>query len=331
VYFFYYNNKISKNNFNNVPTNYNIINYINEVEENIQEKVDNYNKNKLKNIFLYNTPTNITDNNISPNEVKQLGFSSCADAVQYFKNNNLNMFLQTNELSTPLAEICSQYLATSSKDNINDLQDFNNNLKIITNDINNNLEDQVRNLKPEIIINQIENRNLQFKNDTNFSNDKSVGFIYNYYQNKMKEQLNPNLIQYTDLIYGNFSIIPNQFIQLNLWDMQILSNQIKFLYLNTPIISYKYKFSNINTGGKFIYIKLLSYNILDNDKLNQFEIHNFISFLNDIGFKPDTFINITTVNNNVYAIKTSSFDTMFLIKEKIDDKRTNYQFDTIIN
>lgn len=330
LFFNYYKNK---NNFFDIPvkTNYNIINYLNEVQ-NYQLEIQNKNKNiDLAKILLSSQSQSNISFDETPNKIKEYGFESCDQAINYFKNNNLNLFLPTNEIKTPIAEICKSYLSGVNTNNIDNLNNLNNNILNITDDINNNIDNNVLSLKPESMINYLEKRNSQITKDSNFLPDKPIGFIYNFYNNKMKEKLNPNLIPYTDIIYGNFSIIKNQFIQLNNWNIQILSNQIRFIYINTPILSYPYEFSNINTGANFIYIKLLSQNILSNNILNDYEINNFTSFLNDIGFRPNIFIHITLVNDNVYAIKSSNFDTLFLIKEMSNNNRTNYYLNANIN
>ena len=92
---------------------------------------------------------------------------------------------------------------------------------------------------------------------------------------------------------------------------------INFIYLNTRIISYKFKYSDINPGAEYIYIQLGESSIIDNTVLPENYTKDLIKLLNELNFRPEIFIHIAKIKDNTYAIKSSDFNTMFLIEEVV--------------
>jgi hypothetical protein len=313
----YFQIKQTKSKFDDTPSNtkYNIINYINEIQANENTMLKG--KKSIADIMLHNIPASgITVANLPP-ELEKYGFKSCESAVDYFKKNNLSMFVETAELPTPLASICASYLQGTDTKNLTDMTTLNSTLTDILTQVNKGLDLKFNAADTNTLLKYMESRYPQLATNPEFSQNKSIGHILNFYNNKMNQQLPSDLQIYTDMIHGRFQIIPNQFIQLNEWDMEILSNTIYFIYSNTRVVSYKFKYSDINPGAEYIYIQLRRASILDNTVLTEKDTNDFIKFLNDLNFRPGIFIHIAKITNNTYAIKSSDFNTMFLIEEVV--------------
>ena len=323
IYRIYYTT--SKNNFNNIDTKYNLINYIDEVQRNYSPV--------LTNNIPINTAVSILPKNI--NTINDFGFESCNDAINYFKTNNIDLYEQSREIPKPLAEICSSYLGSAEYD-FKDYQNYNHIISNIINDINNNLDSKLLSSNHILLKNYIENRYPQMLTDKNFTIDKTINNILQFYKNNTNKNTGDNLEKYSRFIYGNFNIIPNQFIQLNSWNIQILSDTINFIYLKTIVLSYNYNIIHINTKKhsnddiNFLYIKLGQYKIINIQIIQEYEIDNLIKLLNDLDFKPNKYIYISAIQLNVYAFKTIDFNTMFLIKKNLDYKQ-HISLNAIIN
>ena len=316
----YYRIKYNTSNRNNFyDTKYDIVDYISEIQSNESALLKN--KINLANVMLHDTPNSTSASN-PPDALSKYGFKSCESAVAYFKNKNLNIFVPTPEMPTPLAEICSSYLQTTDKANIQDLENLNSTVNKIVNQADKSIDSKLKSTNTSDLLNYMEGRYSELANDPVFNSKKSIGYIMQFYQKKMNKQLPDNLQLYTSMIYGRFKILPNQFIQLNDWDMEILADTINFIYSNTRIISYKFTYSDINPGAEYIYIHLGDLLIKDKGILLENDINYFIKFLNELNFKPNVFIHIAKINGNTYAVKSSDFNTMFLIEEIVGSTPT---------
>ena len=335
-----------RNNFNDITTEFNIVDYIEDVQKIQAQQLAN--NPSIKDILLSKETTPNIEYTV-PSEIKELGFSSCQDAIQYYKNNNLNMYehlpdsKDSVKLQQPLAQLCSEYLKGNAATQLQDLTDFNENIASIVSDVNKNINGKYAKLNTQNIKNYMESRHPQLATESVFALDKNTGWaplgvhsveealpgkILNFYKNKMNTKLDPNLQMYTNFIYGNYSIIPNQFILLNELDIQILSNVINFNLYGQTIFSYDYSFSDINISTKIIYIYIGELNkfTMSNDVITSYDLDKIIAFLTELGFKQGKFIHITEVKPLVFAIKTSDFKTMFLIKKNIATTDKQFEF-----
>ena len=321
----------SKNKFANIPTNYNIVNYVQDIQD---WENTNLGGKGISDILVSDNSIIPTFQNSTPPEINQLGFKDCSSAITYYKQNNLNMFVPTDN-NKSLVELCPDYLKTTDLTTIQDLSNFNQNISNIVMDIDKTIDAKYKNTDTSKLQNYIKSKYPQMNKNKVFSTDLSgdkLGMISNYYNTKMKNTLNPELQQYTDTIYGNFTIIPNQFVLLNGWNMQILSDTIKFITDNNTVLTYNYTFSDINMGVPYIYIKLGNLTIDETGLTSNYDITKLVTLLENLGFQHGKYVHIANIQGYTYAVKNSNFNTMFLIKKDIGSTTTNLQlFGQILN
>lgn len=342
------NNKLNKNNINDIDIVYNII------------------KNKLSNndnsIDLLNNSINylinIFENNIDTNYIKLFNLIKYIhEYIDLHARNNINNY-NLYKLENKLTLISIDYI--NKHNNINTFKEYIYSLIIYNEFITHEIiykHNLVPNIYKLLNFNIIDYNYYEYTNILIISSSKLIELLYEYFEIYYEKDNNydsnlslceniiiivfKNLYNYQNYIYN---INDHEYFGIYIYKISELYSSISYKY-NEEIINYIYKIIN-NINVKFIeedinifeecaniLTKIKDYKIINNDQFNiiKSSVNKYLDYINK---NKITFVNLFTFTKNILLIEdiNKDFDINIIeyIKEILDNILKIIDYDKII-